>query len=75
MRKVTYFIDPKSNRIDGYTYKIYTSGEPIPAIPSFLIDENNQTTGIMYIKPLCVITGYNPDYMYKTYNSETNTFI
>jgi hypothetical protein len=75
MKKVTYFIDPVNNRINGYTYKIYISGETIPAIPRFLVDENGQTTGIMYVEPICVITGYNPELQYKTYHSETNSFV
>jgi hypothetical protein len=75
MKKVTYFIHPESNRIDGYTYKIYASGDLIPAIPSFLTDENSKTTGIMYVEPICIVTGYDPELIYKTYNPETKTFI
>jgi hypothetical protein len=75
MKKVTYFIDPETNSVNGYTYKVYSDGELIPSIPRFLVNENNQTTGIMYVEPLCVVTGYNPDYKYKTYNPETNSFI
>lgn len=75
MKKVTLFIDPASYRVDGYSYKIYSSGESIPAIPRFLIDENGSTTGIAYVEPIILVTGYNADLNYKTYNPETNTFI
>jgi len=75
MKKVTLFIDPESYRINGYSYKIYISGETIPAIPRFLVDENGSTTGIAYIEPICILTGYNQDLNYKTYNPQTNTFI
>lgn len=75
MKKVTLFIDPESYRVDGYSYKMYPSGEPVPAIPRFLIDENGSTTGIVYIEPICIVTGYNSELNYKTFNPETNTFI
>lgn len=75
MKKVTYFINPQNYSVNGYTYRIYQSGEIIPAIPSFLVNENNQTTGVMYVEPLCVVTGYNPDFKYKIYNPQTNSFI
>ena len=75
MKKVTLFIDPESYRVDGYSYKIYTSGEFAPAIPRFLVDGNGATTGIGYVEPIVVVTGYNPELIYKTYNPETNTFI
>ena len=75
MKTVTYLIDPETNSVNCYTYKIYMSGEPIPGIPRFLVNENNQTTGIMYVEPFCIVTGYNPDYKYKIYNPETNSFI
>ena len=75
MRNCTLFIDPESYQLNGYTYKIYTSGEPIPSIPRLLVNENGQTTGIMYVEPIIVITGYNPELRYKTFNPETNTFI
>lgn len=75
MRNVTLFIDPESYLINGYSYKIYNSGELPPSIPRFLVDENGATTGIMRVIPICVVTGYNSELRYKTYNPETNTFI
>lgn len=75
MRKCTIFINPYINKIDGFSYKIYESGESIPKIPHFLSNENGATTGIMYIDPIIVVTGYDPDLKYKTYNPETNSFI
>jgi hypothetical protein len=75
MKNVIYFIDPISNRINGYTYNLYQTEEEIPYIPRFLSDSNNNTTGIMYINPFCVITGYNPDYKYKIYDKQNNIFV
>lgn len=74
-RSVTFFIDPGSYLVNGYSYKIYSSGEFPPEIPRFLVDENGATTGIMRVSPICVVTGYDPELRYKTYNPETNTFI
>jgi|688.fasta_scaffold1855539_1 hypothetical protein len=73
MKNCTIFVDPINYRVNGFSYEIYT--ENPPKIPHFLSDENGGTTGIMYIDPIIVITGYDPELRYKTYNPETNTFI
>lgn len=74
-KNVTFFIDPNSYLVNGYSYKIYNSGEMLPTIPRFLVDENGATTGIMRVIPICVVTGYDPELRYKIYDPETNTFI
>lgn len=74
-KKVTLFIDPDYYIVDGYSYTIYGPDDSPPPIPRFLVDQNGATTGVMHVKPICLITGYNPDLLYKTYNPETNTFI
>jgi hypothetical protein len=73
MKNCTVLIDPINYRVNGFSYEIYT--ENFPKIPHFLSDENGGTTGIMYVDPIIIITGYYPELRYKTYNPETNTFI
>jgi hypothetical protein len=71
----TIFINPKTNKIAGHENRIYNSGEPLRKIPNFIKDENNKIIGVEYIDPIFIVTGYNPEFKYKTYNPETNSFI
>lgn len=75
MKNYTVFINPYNNKINGFAPKIYESGEQIPKIPHFLTNENGGTTGIMYIDPIIIVTGYDPELRYKTYDPNTNSFI
>jgi hypothetical protein len=73
MKNYTVLIDPINYKVNGFSYEKYESNPP--KIPYFLTGINGETTGIMYIDPIIVVTGYNPELRYKTYNPETNTFI
>jgi hypothetical protein len=73
MRNCTVFINPNNYKVNGFSYEIYT--ENPPKIPHFLTGENGGTTGIVYIDPITVVTGYNPELRYKTYIPEQNIFI
>jgi hypothetical protein len=73
MKNYTVLIDPFNYRIKGFLYEINPTN--IPKIPHFLTGDNGGTTGIMYVDPIAIVTGYNPELRYKTYNPETNSFI
>lgn len=73
MKKCTVLIDPINYKVNGFSYEIYT--ENPPKIPHFLTGENGGTAGITYLDPIIVVTGYDPELRYKTYDPETNTFI
>jgi hypothetical protein len=73
MKNCTVFIDPNNYRVNGFSFEIYT--ENPPKIPHFITGENGGTIDITYIDPIIVVTGYDPELRYKTYNPETNTFI
>jgi hypothetical protein len=75
MKNYTVFINPNNFRVNGFSPKIYESGEYIPQIPYLLTGENGITTGVAYIDPIVIVTGYDPDLKYKTYNPQTNMFV
>jgi hypothetical protein len=73
MKNCTVLIDPINYKVNGFSYEIYT--ENPPKIPHFLTGENGGTTGIVYISPITVITGYDPELRYKIYDPEKNIFV
>ena len=73
MKNCTVFINPNNYKVNGFSYEIYT--ENPPKIPHFLTGNGGGTTGIVYIDPIIVVTGYDPELRYKTYDPETNSFI
>jgi hypothetical protein len=73
MKNCTVLIDPINYRVNGFSYEIYEDNPP--KIPHFLTGADGGTTGIRYLDPIIVITGYDPMLRYKTYNPETNIFI
>jgi hypothetical protein len=74
MKNYSVLVDPINYRVNGFSYEIYEE-DSVPNIPHFLTGFHGETTGIMYVKPIIIVTGYNSELRYKTYNPEFNTFI
>jgi len=73
----TLLINPITNRVNGFIHRVLESGENGTLVPHFLMDSDNNITGISYLNPIKFITGYQyySELRYKTYNPQTNTFI
>lgn len=74
MKMCTVFINPNNYRVNGFSFEINI--ENPPKIPYFYNSgESPDGERYTYVDPIIVVTGYDPDLRYKTYNPETNTFV
>lgn len=77
MHTGTILINPITNKVDGFMHRILNPGESGTPVPYRLTGEDGAVTGIIYLNPITLITGYQyySELHYKTYDPKTNSFV